>query len=423
MNVRTVQEPARDIPVVADVDVVVAGGGPAGYGAVVSAARNGATAIVIEQYGYLGGLCTQGMVRHWPIDRGTGTQDLRGLPQETLDLVAKLDAVDDRTSNWWFNEDVLKYAMDRIVDDSGAQILFHSVVVAPILEGGTVGGVIVENKSGRMAIRGKTVVDCTGDADLAAAAGAPFHAWNAIYGSPLSYKITIGNVDESSLDVAATRELIARAYREGKMDALPGRYRHAPARPHEGNMTQMLFHICSREPLDPWDMTLAEKEARRKALQFWTFLRENAPGYENSYLAQMATQASVEATRRILGEYLLTGEDVMYGRTFPDVVCTAAPKGHHKQLMQDAAGVYNGIPYRSLLPQEVENLLVAGRCFSSTYDAYSGHPFIPACILLGQAAGTAAALAAKSGVSARQVDVPRLQEAMRAQGVWLGGDR
>ena len=418
-NVDFITEPARQTPVAAAVDVAVVGGGVSGIVAAVAAARNGAETLLIERYAYLGGY----------FDRGVGAQSvgvsfqdmngnmiIQGLPWEILErLIAAGGAVGPedmevpedkklpgdvtyehakqarhigKTKPIVDYEAVRTLAFEMMAEE-GVRLLLHSWTVDAIVEDNALKGVIVENKSGRQAILAKAVVDCTGDADIAAYAGAPFEKApkQELYQISRSFRVAVPNDKGQPVIVGGAG---------GSYDYGDG--------------------------TDVWDLTEAEIQIRKRAVEQVKKMRQR-PGYENSYIFgnSQPPQLGVRETRQIVGEYMLTGEDVVEGRKFPDTIAKSAnPIDMHKpggaNENRSVKTDYHDIPYRCLVPKNIDNLLVAGRCISASHVAEAAIRKIPPCMATGQAAGTAAALAIKSGASPRTLDVELLQETLREQG-------
>ena len=408
---KTIVEERKETEVAAEVDVVVAGGGPAGLAATVAAARNGADTILVERYGYLGGLATGGLVICLVETDRYGY----GICQEVIDglcdlKAAKLNRASGETPRWvegasfsgeesWsFDPQALKYVADKLVSESGADLLFHSYVATPVVKEKKVQGLIVEGKSGRQAILGKVVVDTTGDADVAAASGAPFnldrHPWG------INLECRIGNVDiEKALEwKRENQKTFEKLMKElGKDVGIIGWGGDV----NRGVVWSHGPHFYDADGLNTKHLSKIEVESRKKIMEILKFYRKNVPGFEAAFVLEFAPQIGVRETRRIMGEYTLTKEDAVAGRIFDDAV---------------ASGPFD-IPYRCLVPREVDGVLVAGRCVSTTHEAQGVIRNIPPCLITGQAAGTAAALAAKKGVKPRKLDVRLLREVLKKQGV------
>ncbi len=449
-------ESARKLPVVGDYDVVVAGGGMAGFGAAVAAARKGCKTLLIERATCLGGLATIGLV---PIP-----MDIQyGISREMLD---NLNAVN---GHWHRNTDPEKHkrVLDQMLLNSGSDLLLDSFVVDTIMEGDTLRGVIVESKSGREAILGKRFVDCTGDADLAYFSGAECFSGRPEDGKhqACSIDFRLGGVDygkylnsELKKNDPIWIELIKNAVADGTLPYMIENHvnwiTHVPGRPQHCGQDEICFcisHSRNCDPLSARDLTRMYLEGREQAEIHAAFIKKCIPGFENSFLIDTATLLGVRESRRIVGEYVLKTLDFARGNRFEDAitstnhhfdlhnpdgpgnikwakeiidgkVCYVSSTGHPGSWeppcgyanMTDGWGrtgddrvfkkTPSDIPYRSLLPVKVENLLAAGRCLSSEFMAQAAARLIMTCLNMGQAAGTAMALSLKQNVSPRKVD-------------------
>ncbi|MGC9318955.1 MAG: FAD-dependent oxidoreductase [Armatimonadota bacterium] len=438
------------VPVAERVDVLVVGGGAAGVGAAVCAARNGMNTLLVEQQWALGGLVTLGLV-----DYVAGYPD--GIGQELFDRLEAEDAVENRRCD----PEKCKRVLEEMVSEAGAKILYGTSAVDSIVEEGAIEGVIVHNKSGTQAIAAGAVVDCSGDADVAAYAGAPFEVgWDQAdgYNQAVSLDFRLGNVNLPRFQEAVTRThafmqsvahravddgVLSRLVETGYIGQLPGRD------PEHAEVYVCTAHRRHCRTTDAEDLSATAFEQRQQIKEMVQFYRRYVPGFEDCWLIDSAPILGVRDSRRILGEYVLTGEDVACARKFPDAIArdthgfdihnpTDLPHIKHVHLdepCEDAfcvpnektggydayvkPGQYYEIPYRCLLPLEVEDLLVAGRCLSATFEAQSGARLILTCMTMGQAAGTAAALALQQEVRPRELDPQALRARLVAQGIAL----
>ncbi len=435
LNVNTITEPARDLPVYADVDVLIMGGGPGGIAAALAAAGTGAKTLIVERYAFLGGMGTQGLFSHWPRDRGIGMQPYGGVPQMVVDRLVQEDSIYipeikprrprevASYNDAYYNEEMLKLVLGEMMEQAGVQVLYNSPGVAPIMEESRILGVIIENKNGRSAILAKAVVDATGDGDIAARAGAPYAKF--ALGAPVTpfeLHFVLCNIDWTRVDKQQVQEAWNRAYAPGSGSLV--RYDKGYKRGErwrEGLATfdlTMLGKDCS----DAEDLNYGEIELKKATLNFVRTLRE-CPGFEHAHLLKLCHQAEVRGSRRIQGDYSLSKADVLEGRRFPDCIAVSHPRNRHvRTALADApigTQIWHGIPYRCLVPRKVEGLLTAGRCISTEYEAVHGHLSMIGCMVVGQASGLAAALAAENDITPRQVDVPTLQSKLRGMGAEL----
>ena len=437
MSPETYIEPARTLRVAARADVVVVGGGPAGFSAAVAAARSGASVCLVERYPYLGGLASGGMVLVLD-DMCAGSEiTVRGLCGELVERMAALGlavyppeaerghdpAMYRKWSRWGlfdfntptkphpicyavaFDPDGWKRASDDMVREAGIDLRLHSTFAGAIQLDGRVEGVIVESKAGREAVMGSVVVDATGDLDVAASAGASH--------SVGSYMVTtvfrLGGVDTQ----AAERFQFEEPERHAALDlearrVIGGSWDYWWLKtPLPSIVWCNCPHMTGLDALKVQDLTAAEFEGRRRIHSMVDHVRAKLPGFERCYVVDVAPQTGVRQTRMLQGEYVVTKDDIARRVRFPDSV--ARGRDYHT-------------PYRALLPREIDGLLVAGRHYSATPQAQKVSREIPPCMAMGEAAGTAAALALSSGVEVRAVDVACLQRRLRTQGADPGGD-
>ncbi|HMK93454.1 MAG TPA: FAD-dependent oxidoreductase [Thermoleophilia bacterium] len=416
-----IAEAARETPVYGEFDVVVCGGGTAGAAAALCAARSGVSVLLLERYGYLGGLATGGLVITVPpLDNGINVEIRKQLQAARTYQLCPNSGDDDPAVDGLIAVDpeVLKFEFVRLLLDAGVKLLLHSYVVQSLTDDdGRITGVIVENKGGRMAIRAGIVVDATGDGDAAASAGAVFE----MEADPLPITLMsnlIGVDSERAIaqlgSWARLRTVIEHARDRGELKFdlevhskgfAPGVFAADLCYPGEVNLwSGSLFGVNA---LDPDQLTTAEIVTREHTMRLVEFLKRNVAGFENVRIEYTASQIGVRETRRVVGGYTPTLREVFHER-FTDAVA----KPYATREMR--------IPYRSLVPQGVDNLLIAGRCMSAEQQAMVQLRLIPVCLATGQAAGTAAALAVRDGVTPRELDVALLQSDLEDQGVDLG---
>jgi hypothetical protein len=440
----TVVEPQRALPVFGEFDVVVVGGGPAGIAASVSAARHGARTLLVERYGFLGGMGTAGGVTNFAglygKREGEMTQLVHGVAD---DLLARMDAMgglnkpqdgmQGRIRVRSYDTSVYKCAADQLLLDAGVQLLFHAWAASVVMDGARIAALVVETKSGRQAIRANAFIDGSGDADVAAFAGVPFAVGDG-HGSGLfpTTMFRVGQVDAPRA-LAAVGEFKAI---NDLMDKVRARDPKAYSFPREGailrpnidprewraNVTQIRnAEGGAMNGVDARQLSDGEVEGRRQISEYFRFLKAEVPGFEQSAIVEIAPQVGIRETRRIDGIYALTGEDILSSARFEDSIgINAWPMEMHAAgkiewaFPRDERRTYNQLPWRMLVPRGVDNLLVAGRCASMTHEGQSAARASGGCFVMGQAAGTAAA-ALGAGRFA-QADVAALQRKLVADG-------
>lgn len=448
-----ITEPARKTPVLLEADVVVVGGGTTGPIAAISAARQGRKVVLIERFGSLGGNLVLGLntkpsgalVGGLPLEIWNLARSMGGAGEDYM-AVVKTGGVKIASP---CDPETMKILITRLCADAGVQILFETVVSEPVLEAGAVTGVVVESKGGRQFIRSKVVIDCSADADVAARAGAPF-----VMGTggeeevmqPVSMYFTMDRVDIVRLanwarttdDVPAraipdTVERLAyglwltgfnRSLRQFQDETGVRLQRdNITLKTADGRMYVNATRVMGVNIFSPVEFTNAVLECYRQIEGVARFLRERIPGFENAKIEQIAPVLGVRETRHILGDYVLTGEDSLGGKSFEDSIAADAsaldihdPKGADVDFQ--GMRPYE-IPYRCLLPQKVEQLLVAGRCISADHAAHARTRNMPACMASGQAAGIAAAVAIEKGVAVRKAPVAEIQARLRKLGMPL----
>lgn len=459
---RTIVEPARTTPVAEDYDVIVAGGGTAGVLAAIAAARNGARTLLVERSGFLGGHIASQLLEHsagWH-DAG-GRRIVAGMPEELVERLVVQGAspghVNDDTgytrSRVPMNHEEFKSIVTLMVDEAGADFLVHTPVVDVLRgpDGGTA-GLVVSNKSGRQAYGARVVVDCTGDADVAALAGAPFHPLGREADGltqPVSLLFKIGGIDHAALlhhvrehpgdfrmgiDPAALEgrshvnlwgfgTLLQRAHADGVL-SLSRNEMHVSCWVDSGEAVINVTR-CTADGTDARALSRAEVVLRRQVLEFVRFFRAYVPGCGRAHLSATASCVGVRETRRIRGLCELTYEDVKAGRRFPDAVVQGGfpidshdPRGNSMEEAEHVSSAYD-IPFRCMVPAQPRGLIVAGRCISADRRALASARITGTCMAMGQAAGTAAALCARDGKAPAELDVASLQRTLLAQGVLL----
>lgn len=434
-------EPVRRTPIVREVDVLVCGGGPAGVGAALGAARAGARTLLVERNAFLGGASTAVLMNTWnvPVDRMTG------VAREIALRLAERGAAVLGGPTVPFDPEVLKDLALELLLDAGVELLTYSWVTEPILDGNRIRGVIVQNKSGRQAILAGAVVDATGDADIAAAAGAEFvmgreqdHKMR-----PMSVLFRLGGVDvrraveycrqhpdqftadpnfhildleRGLVRMSGFFDIVEQARRRGELPEEIHYIRFEGVQVDRGIVTVNNSRVYGVDGTNAWDITRADIAARRQNRQLFQVIKKYIPGFENAYVIDSSPTVGVRETRRVRGSYVLTEEDILAHRTYPDSVAKIwrhhdagrdwhSPDGGegspqnlvYRTLRTDLK--WFEIPYRVLVPNGVEGLTVGGRTLSVTHEADMWTRGQYCCLVTGQVAGTAAALAAQAGIT------------------------
>ena len=416
---KTVHEAARETNVFAEADVIVVGGGPAGVTAAITAAREGANTILVERYGHLGGMATGGLVLMMNPDEGLG--------KEWMDRLHKVNGVHDlsktKEPEWgrttMIDPELLKCVLNDMALDAGVRLLLHSWSASAVVEKGTVKGIVFESKSGRQAVMGKVIVDATGDGDVYASAGAEFDASldKGYRTSELAMVFRIGGIDFDKF--ADFRKAHPEEWVKMRAEGFEiAGFHIAPVPAQRQDVFWVNNFIRGKSCLKVEDLNWVETNVRKIMIPLTSYYRKTVPGFENSYIYDSASQTGTRGSRRLVGAHVLTGDEAKAGTKFDDTVLVF-PHGVPLTWPADRPPTNVGLPYRSLLPAKLEGLLAAGRCFSSDQAANSMFNVISHCIQMGQAAGTAAALAVKSKVLPRQVDIKALQKRLIAQGVRL----
>ena len=425
----------------AEAEVVVVGGGPAGFASAIAASRNGAQVLLIERYGFLGGTATAGLIgcmHGWGWGDGRVVQ---GIAHELVERLLKAGGTPGYLSYWKshpglagityvpYDPEMMKRIMLEMVEEAKIDLLLHSLAFDAIIKGQEVKGVEVQTKSCRQLVLGDIVIDATGDGDVAVAAGVPYEIGRKEDGSiqPVSLMFRMGNVDVDALlewreqEVSKKPNLIASGGFLPEGFPVKGAFAFFYTRKNE--VIILATRISGINGTNVEDLTRAEIEARKQVVEVVDFLKKNVPGFSSSYLIDTAVQVGIRETRRIIGEYVLSANDIVTGARFNDVVAKGVyPIDIHKSSDSGITFVRSkpyDIPFRCLLPLKIDNLLVAGRCISTTHEAHASTRVIATCMATGQAAGTAAALAVRDKLPPKRLNISLLQKAMIEQGCWL----
>lgn len=420
--VNTIFEPSRELPVIAEPDVVVVGGGPAGYVAAVAAARNGAETLLVERYGYLGGMATGTQVIYIDLMADSEKQVIFGIPQEVIERSMVLGGVTWRqgTINPNIDAEIHKFVANEMVESSGVKMLLHTWAVHSIVEDNAVKGVITESKSGRQAILAKTVVDATGDGDIAAFSGAEYTEEVL----PITVMNRVGGVDIDEVTRFRTENpetytrFLEQLYKMKVLipPSVTRKWRIGSNWRPTGRENVIYCHWASFigcDAIKAEDLTYCEIEGRKKIMKALDFFKKNVPGFEKAYLLDICPQIGTRRSRLITGEYVLTIDDLKHQTRFMDNIATCP-------VSNSTTDVYQ-IPYRCLIPKEIDNLLVAGRCISTDAESQVVTREIGPCMAMGQAAGSAAALSVKKGLTPRSLieNISLLQDVLVEQEVNL----
>ena len=436
---------ARGDSTVRKYDVVVIGGGPGGVSAAVAAARNGARVLLVESYGFLGGMATAALVLPYMKYSAGDTYIVRGLFEEFLDRMEKSGGVkrmviseerqirlntfvtglEDRAH---FDDEAMKYELDRFVLDAGVEPLYHTRAIGVLMNGGRIEAVRVFHKGGVEDIAADVFVDSSGDGDIAAWAGGEIEIGRESDGGfqPMTMSFRMANVDMKRIpDGKEFNRLFDEAKKRGEIN-----------NPRENVLKFYTIHpdvmhfnstrIIEKSALDGWSLTEAEIEGRRQVAELAAFMKRRVPGFENAYLVKSGPQIGIRESRRVMGTYALTADDVIEGRKFHDGVACGSyaidihnPSGTGTKMVYLDWGVYYQIPYRCLVPNRINNLIVASRCVSATHEAHSSLRVMPTVWAIGQAGGTAAAMCSALKTDPARLDTVELKKRLIGQGAFI----
>ena len=445
---KTIEEPARQIPIYGEYEVAVLGGGPAGIAAAVAAARAGRRTLLIERYGFLGGMGTAAGVTNFcglhANVHGEMHRVVQGVASDLLERIDRLGGLNSphlvlgKILAQAYDTAAYKIAADDLLATHKVDILFHALGAGVVMQDDKrINVLMVETKAGRQAVRAKIFIDCSGDGDLAAWAGAPFevgdNAGSMLYPSMM---FRLNGIDpEKAGEAWRTIPALMEKAEAAGTHRFPRKA--AIVRPQRSQIEwRVNFTQLAREDgraingLEPDDLTRGEIDGRRQAIAAFEFLR-TVPGFEKSYIVDLPPQLGIRETRRVVGGYMLSGEDVLGCASFDDSIgVNGWPMESHIAgdvifKFPDIPGSrgFNELPYRMLVPEGVDNLLMAGRCASMTHDGQSAARVSGACFAMGEAVGAAAALALSGNTIPRDIAVEKLQQALKEQGAFIGRDQ
>ena len=450
---KEILEESKTVEVIAETDVLVIGSGPGGLAAAVSAARLGVSVLLVERYGCFGGVISQVGVESIAWYRHEGTTDVEGIGVEFESRAKALGGSrkESQSHSEALDPEMFKLVADQFVESADVRPLLHCQVTAPYLEGDQIRGVITESKMGRKALLGKVIIDATGDADIAFRAGAP------CVKTPLEEMMGVTVIFScSGINKTRFQDYIRdnpstysdwkdnwQVKTSGKEDHLFSPYLDKPFKlareeglipdnirslggtwgsiTDEGEAVSMnMVYLNGYDPTDVWDLTRAEIEGRRQVEMALKALRRHLPGFENAKLRTLGMTLGTRDSRKIVGEYVLTEQDVQNQARFEDSI-GIFPEfiDGYGMLVLPTTGRYFQVPYRVILPQKVENLLVAGRCISGDKIAHAATRSMMCCTVTGQGAGVAAAAAVLNRKTPRELDIKQVQGLLVKQGVRL----
>lgn len=452
---KTISEPARDLVVRKETDVLVIGGGPSGIMAALAAAEDGLNVMLIESRSFVGGNMTIGLPILGFLGQ-KGNQIIKGLPQKLIDRLKAVQASSEHrpcplhmSLTLVEPEAVKTVALDMLVE-AKVDVLFYAFCAGVVMGEDELKGVIIESKAGREVILAKTIIDCSGDADIAYRAGVPCEYGNEQGGvQPPTLMFCLGGVDTEKL-----RTSVAEEPRTYLTDFIPAEYfgqnnqfvlvgmRNLIKKAQDdgldlnvertilitglrkGEVWVNMTRVNGVNGTDPGSLTHGEIEGRRQINDIQKYLIDYVPGFENAYFLKTAPFIGIRETRRIQGYYTMTREDIMTCRHFDDAIAVASyPLDiHHPQgggCTLEWCGDCYDIPFRSLIPQNVKNLIVAGRCISTTHEAMSAIRVMAPCMAMGEAAGRAAKMAVTLGIQPADIDVKKLQQELLEKGAYL----
>lgn len=424
---QTVTRPEQTgIPVVHDVDVIVVGGGPGGIGAAVAAARQGARTLLCEQYGFLGGMASAGLVNPFMPNGKDGRRFDSGIHEEWVNLMKEMGGAGGSRGDTICHE-TAKLAAEVLCKGASVELLYHVVLDRPLMDGAAIDCVLMLGKSGLTAHRAKVFVDTTGDADLAARAGCTIEYGRAEDGGtqPMTLSFDVAGIDLDRVEWGEVNRLYDKAREEGRLTCPRENVLHF--RTLEGDRIHFnTTRIVGRDATDTLSLSEAEIEGRRQVMDYMAFFRRDLAGFENCRLHAMGANIGVRESRRVRGQAYVTRDDYRRCAKYPDSICRVNynidihnPAGGGTEHERLPEGEWYEIPYGCVVPLGVDNLLVGGRPISVDHGVHSSMRVMPPANTIGQACGTAAAMAVAQGLLPRDVDGVAVHNSLVEQGVWL----
>jgi hypothetical protein len=427
----------ENLPILLESELVILGGGPAGSIAAIAASRQGVDTVLLERHGFLGGNITAGgidTVYGFYTPGENPVKVVGGIPDEIVETLEGQQAAYQRPNTYGsgigitFSAEHMKLALEEAVLSAGAKVLYHAFSPAVCQHEGRIEAVIVATKQGLQQVRGGFFIDASGDADLVAhAGGAHLKAGEGGPIQSLTAVFFMANVDlerAKAFGKQALWDAMAEAAQSGSYH-LPRVEGSFHATPYPGMMEANMTRVANVDATDIVALSAAETEGRRQVQDYVRFLQDYIPGFESAYLVKTGCHIGVRETRRIKGDYQLQKEDVLQGKSFEDVIarCGMPIEDHHagsdtRWIYVKDFGFYD-IPYRCLIPQGLENVLVAGRCLSASHDAHASARSAGPAMAMGQAAGLAATRAVKHHQTASQIEIQSLQQELRTMGALI----
>ncbi|RLC36767.1 MAG: FAD-dependent oxidoreductase [Candidatus Nealsonbacteria bacterium] len=450
-NKKEIFEPEKRVPVLMNVDVAIVGGGVAGIAAAIAAAREGAKTVLIERDGCLGGTATVGMMC---VFQGADFSVVRGIFYELVERLKEQQGIvlGSNACHAPFDPEIFKFVSEQMVLESGSKILYHTYFSKVIVRDKVVEGIIVETEGRRCAILAKNTIDTSGNADVIASVNAPFEKNE--YVQPVSLVFRMDHIDLMKLveyiKTNPDQFYSAPGQRTWLIDQDPpfftvggffGLIKYAKSKkelylPHEsiwlgvlprkGELFINATRVVGVDGLNCIDLTKAIIDTRKQMWSVAKFLIRYVPGFKEAQIVDSGVRIGVRETRRAIGEYMLTKDDLLTGKRFSDAIANYnfpmdvhSPKGKEEGHGWTLVPTSYDIPFRSLIPKNYKRLLVGGRCISTDHEAHGSTRSMPCCMATGQAAGVAAAIAANKGIAIRDIDIRELRNALLKQNVLL----